>query len=50
MVTLDLAGQAPLEQAAEDYVHVQKAIAYLTAHWKAQPSRSRPRRDWPNRA
>ena len=38
MVTLDLAGQAPLEQAAEDYVHVQKAIAYLTAHWKAQPS------------
>ena len=27
-----------LEQAAVDYVHVRRAIAFLGEHWKAQPS------------
>ena len=28
----------PLEQAAADYAHVRRAIAFLGEHWKAQPS------------
>ena len=27
-----------LEQAAADYAHVRRAIAFLGEHWKAQPS------------
>ena len=38
MLSLDLFEARPLDQAAEDYAHVQKAIAYLTASWKVQPS------------
>ena len=41
MLDLDHTLHPPLEQAAADYAHVQRAIAYLTTNWKAQPSMSK---------